>query len=302
MKTRKHILLYGIACIILTIVILSVIVIAADVNLVSNDAPVVDSHPTPELEVANNKKTFCDIDGKIIPLTFFKTDNVGIFKDSSVYRDSGGNEYFYDLDGNFFGIIFMSYSPNYKNETVISEGKALEIGRDFAQKLFGKEFEKLTDNTIVTRAPSSDMYILRFDKAYGVDNFILGACCSMTIDFDGSVGGCAMSRGTVPDDFDEDLVKDLTKEKVLANVVSQAEKAFGKVTEFNDQMITLEKVDGKYVIKIDGWFVTPDKPSADAQEFCKANGLIFTSHDVDFEKRVTNSYSVEGSFYYALEP
>ena len=227
---------------------------------------------------------------------------MGSFENSSIYRDAGGNEYLYDSNGNFYGVVFMSTTSNSAVESMISEDKALEIGEGYARKLFGEEFEKLTDNTIVQKAPSSDMYILRFDKTYGEDKSILGACCIMTIDFDGSVGSCAMSRGTVPDDFNEDLVKDLTREKVLAKVTADAEKVFGKVTEFNDEMITLEKIDGKYVIKVESTLITPDKPSEGAKSYCEANGFEYSSHEVDFEKRVTTSYIVYGDFYYELEP
>lgn len=303
MKTRKHVWLYGIACVILVATILSVIVIATDNKLSSENEPKIDATEIKEDKKVTGDKIFRAADGSETVLYYKRNMDLIIHKDISVYTDSSGCEYLYDSSGEFIALRYNSYSPIKSNdEAVVPEEKALEIGRKFALKIFGEEFEKLTDNTIVQRASSSDTYDLRFDKAYGVDNFILGACCSMTLNLDGSVRMCSMSRGTVPDDFNEDLVKDLTREKVLAKVTADAEKVFGKVTEFNDEMITLEKIDGKYVIKINGWFVTPDKPSADAQEFCDANGLIFTSHEIDWEKRVTTAYSVEGSFYYALEP
>lgn len=308
MKNNKLILLIlsVILTLTVTVIIVSAIESSRDGEYTAEQIAISDSN---EVIAGTEKIEFSTYSGDVFDLTYKNKQSVGVMSDVSVYNDLSGNEYLYDQNDNFIGIILIGNHKlsNYngsntkKSTDKISEDEAVHIAWEYARNIFGDEFLKLDGNTEVVYRNSSNKYFIRFDKNYGADESILGACCTAIVKNDGSIEMCSMGRGTVDETFNCDLVNDITKNDLLAAVTEELKSEFFDILQLDSTIITLENVDGEYEIKIDFSFITHDTYSEKIKSYCDSEGFTIVTHEFDDKTHTSKSYYVEGSYSYPLE-
>lgn len=303
-SSRVVIIVLSIAMVITVASILAMALTNSKDNLVPTN---IGSSTQSRLINVKNFDKFYTADGKSVTLSYKgleTTEN----KELLVYTDNSGYEYSYDSNGNFVMISIGDGTPitlpaaestslTYQN-TKEFESKLIDAASKYATNIFGDEFKKLTGEPILVKAPSTELYNVRFPKTYGKDGSIIGPLCSVTFDKYLNVLSCSMPNGYVTDDIDEKSLNCLTQKDILDYSISKIEGIIGEMSDFSSEVIILESTDNGYVIKnIVKFLITEDIYSIHKDEI-KENGYRCQAYSTDPNNINIVNYIVSAEILY----
>ena len=233
-------------------------------------------------EVEEKNKVVSNSDGKETPVSYDRTMNISMDEQVDIYVDDERNEFLFNKDGTIRSFIKSNSNAtgSDKNEAFATDktsGSKKDIAADFARKMYGEDlFGKFKYKSTYTMG--GNMPVVEFSIVYDGFEYITGPICSVTFNPDGTVAACQMPGYEKLADFNESLLKGISKEKLNEFTKEQIYAAYSTVTSYTVNSYELCMTPDGYAIKI----------------------VTNISYDVQFSEFDTMETTIVEVFYYEL--
>ena len=175
--------------------------------------------------------------GSSIKTVYKNTRNYTHEKFFDIYYDSENTRYKFNSFGK---LVAIQISDEKVSDMLIKINKGMvnkhtddsiaTIAIEYARDIFG---DMVDDYNLSDVVYYEDMYnySVVLAKNYGEDGFVIGETIICEVFLDGTVYGCTMNCAYDLTDFNDDLVKDVSKESVESYVEKQAKALYGVAFE-----------------------------------------------------------------------
>ena len=205
-------------------------------------------------EVEEKNKVVSNSDGKETPVSYDRTMNISMDEQVDIYVDDERNEFLFNKDGTIRSFIKSSSNATGSDKTEAltadkTSGSKKDIAADFARKMYGEDlFGKFKYKSTYTMG--GDMPVVEFSIVYDGFEYITGPICSVTFNPDGTVAACQMPGYEKLADFDESLLKGISKEKLNEFVKEQIYVSHPGINDYTVKSYELCATSDGYAVKI----------------------------------------------------
>lgn len=221
-------------------------------TLETKNLPQVNSASVSDSEILEYKSKIRIAESGTV-LNYKETVNYAEDLSADVYIDSNGNEYSYDMQGNFDGfcadISVASFIADSIKQVTLTDEQASQIAKKYAVSLLGDELNDFETKN-VSYDQYGNIYKVTLVKKFGEGNFIIGPWCFVDILPDGSLLSCTSSRLHLFDDFDFTKLDGITASSIEEFINKQVYSKYSQNVTYETDNISLIKKGEKFYIYV----------------------------------------------------
>ncbi len=163
------------------------------------------------------------------------------------YTDGSGTAFTFDENGE---LLEYEYGGTPINSGTVTKDDAKKIAKDFAQKMYGDQFDDYVFYEFYEYAPSgpAESYNFSFTKRYGKDKSLNGECCSVSIKINGDVLECGIKDLYEFKKYDLSIFENITHADIEEKVLSSFAQSDDYTYEIENGHIAF--IDGKNIISV----------------------------------------------------